>query len=300
VTGPVPGPHAHSHHPHDFDWDAMAEFAELDAEVLMPVLDEATSALLDVAGRDGLDVRRILDVGCGAGVATCRLAERFGKATVVAADGSSKMLASVAARAERLGVGSRVETRLVDLPAGLDELGSADLVWISMALHHVGDEAAALRALRAHVEPGGVLALVEFGDPLRVVPAGAELGDPEVWQRLDAVGSIWIGEMRASLPGAVESGPYPEMLAASGFEVLVDRKVAMQLDAPLDHRARQLAHTYLTRMREHVEPYADAADLAVLDRLVDEQDPAGILRRPDALLHVSRHLFVARATGKTA
>jgi hypothetical protein len=86
-------------------------------------------------------------------------------------------------------------------------------------------------------------------------------------------------EMRASLPGAVVSGDYPEMLEAAGFQVLIDRTVPIRFDAPLDHRARQLALGYLTRMRQHVEPYADAADLAVLDRLVHESDPGGILHR---------------------
>jgi SAM-dependent methyltransferase len=288
--------HAHSHHSDDFDWDAMVAFAELDAEVLMPLLEEATSALTGIAGADGLDVRRILDIGCGAGVATCRLAERFDEATVVAADGSEKMLANVTVRAERLGVKDRVETRHVDLPDGLADLGQAQLAWMSMVLHHIGDEAAALRALRARLDAGGLLALVEFGDPLRVLPDDADVGRPGVWQRLDAAGALWLSEMRASLPGAAVSGDYPEMLAGAGFDVLVDRTVPVHYDAPLDDRARQVARNHLTRMREHVEPYADAADLAVLDRLVDEDGAGGILHRPDALLHVSRRLFIARAT----
>ena len=290
-----PHPHSGSHDAHDFDWDAMVAFAELDAEVLLPFLDEVTSTLAGIAADQGLDVRRILDVGSGAGVATCRLAERFGQATVVAADGSAEMLGNVAARAERLGLKDRVETRRIELPDGIGELGQADLVWMSMVLHHVGDEAAALRALRGRLEAGGLLALVEFGDPLRVVVDEDELGGPEVWQRLDAAGAVWMREMRSSLPGAAVSDDYAEMLAAAGFEVVIDRVVPIHFDAPLDDRARQLALGYLTRMREHVEPHADPADLAVLDRLVDEEDPAGILRRPDALLHLSRRLLVARA-----
>jgi ubiquinone/menaquinone biosynthesis C-methylase UbiE len=288
--------HDHSHHANHFDWDAMAAFAELDAEVLMPLLDEVTSALYDVARSDTLDIRRILDVGSGPGVAACRLAEQFGDATIVAADGSSEMLAGVTARAERLGLSDRVETRLVELPDGIDDLGSADSMWVSMVLHHVGDESAALRAFRRLLRPGGLLALVEFGDPLRVLPDdGGELGNPEVWQRLDRASASWIADLRAGVSGAVASDDYPSMLAVAGFEVVVDRTVSMHLGPPLDHRGRELAVTYLKRMRDHVEPYADASDLAVLDRLVDEADPGGIWRRPDALLDISRHVFVARA-----
>lgn len=273
----------------------MAASAELDAEVLMPLLDEVTSALHEMARSDTLEIRRILDVGSGPGVATCRLAERFGDATVMAVDGSFEMLASVTARAERLGVSDRVETRLVQLPLGIDDLGSADLVWVSMVLHHVGDEGAALRALRGRLRPGGLLVLIEFGDPLRVLPDDAEVGDTEVWQRLDRASAAWIADLRAGPSGTPVSDDYPSMLAAAGFEVVVDRTVSMRLDPPLDHRGRELAVTYLTRMRGHVEPYADPSDLAVLDRLVDEADPGGLWQRPDALLHISRHLFVARA-----
>jgi SAM-dependent methyltransferase len=229
-------------------------------------------------------------------VAACRLAEQFGDATIVAADGSSEMLARVTARAERLGLSDRLETRLVELPDGVDDLGSADLVWVSMVLHHVGDESAALRAFRGLLRPGGLLALLEFGDPLRVLPDDdGELGNPQVWQRLDGASASWIADLRAGLSGAVASDDYPSMLAAADFEVVVDRTVSMHLGPPLDHRGRELAVTYLKRMRDHVEPYADASDLAVLDRLVDEADPGGIWRRPDALLDISRHVFVARA-----
>lgn len=286
-------PHEHGADPHAFDWDAMAAFAEADAEVLTPFLDEAMSALAGAASQGELDVRRILDIGSGPGVSTCRLVQQFDGATAIAADGSAEMLARAAARAARLGLADRVSTRVIDLPDGLDDLGSAELVWASMVLHHVGDEAGALRRLRARLDAGGLLALVEFGDPLRVLPPGAgELGQ---WERLEAAGAVWMREMRAGLPGAAVSEDYPDMLAGAGFEVLVDRQVDVHLDPPLDDRARQVAVNYLERMRRHVDPYADPADLALLDRLIDPDGPEGVLHRPDALLHVSRHLYVARA-----
>lgn len=292
--------HGHHHHAQDLDWDAMVGFAEREAEVLVAFLDEATSTVAQIAAADGLDVRRILDVGSGPGVATCALAERFPGATVLAADGSKEMLANVEARAARLGVAARVSTQLVELPSGLDDLGTADLVWASLVLHHVGDEAAALRGLRSRLQGdhGGLLALVEFGDPLRVLPEGADLGRPGLWERLEAARTTWLSEMRAGLPDSVESGDYRAMIEAAGFEVLVDRLVPVHLDPPLDPKARRAAVDHVTRMRERVEDYVDAADLDALDHLLAADDPAGIVRRPDALLHVSRHLFVARAVDR--
>ena len=290
--------HAHQHHAQDLDWDTMVAFAEREAEVLMAFLVEATSTLADIAAADGLEVQRIVDVGSGPGVATCMLAERFPTATVLAADGSKEMLANVEARAARLGVADRVTTRLVELPAGLDDVGTADLVWASLVLHHVGDEPAALRGLRARLGPGGLLALVEFGDPLRFLPDGADGGRPGLWDRLDAARSAWLADMRAGLPDSVESGDYRTMIEAAGFEVLVDRVVAVHLDPPLDATARRVVFDNLTRTREHVADRADPADLQALDHLLDEDAPDGILRRPDAFLHASRHLFVARAVDR--
>lgn len=288
---------AHSHHHSDseFDWAAMVEFAELDAEVLISLLDEATSLLADLCASDGLEVRRILDIGSGPGVGTCVLAERFPAATVIAADGTKEMLVNVEARAARLGLSERVETSLVDLPDGLGGLGQADLVWASLVLHHVGDEAAALRGLRARLRPGGLLALAEFGARPRFVPEDADLGRPGLWDRLDTASSDWLAGMRASLPGAVPSADYPTMIQAAGFELLIDRELTVRLDPPLDDRARRDAYIHVQRMREHVNPYAEPADLEALDVLLDEQSPSGILNRPDAILHASRHLYVARA-----
>ena len=93
-------------HVHEFDWAAMVGFAEREAEVLLPVLTEATLSLADICEREGLAVRRILDVGSGPGVATTVLAERFQSATVVAADGSREMLERAEARARGLGLWS--------------------------------------------------------------------------------------------------------------------------------------------------------------------------------------------------
>ena len=274
----------------------MVAFAELEGEVLLPFLAETASMLAGLCGREGLDVRRVLDVGSGPGVGTCVLADRFPSATVVAADGSAEMLANVVARAAGLGLSDRVETRVVDLPDGLATLGQADLAWASMVLHHVGDEAAALRGLRALLPPGRLLALVEFGDPLRLLPDHVDLGRPGLWERLDKARAAWLADMRAGLPGATPSADHAPMLEAEGFEVLVDRVVAVHVDPPLDGRARELAHRHLQNVRPRREPYADAADLDVIDALADEDDPAGILRRDDAVYHASRRLLVARAT----
>jgi trans-aconitate methyltransferase len=273
----------------------MVGHAELNAEVLIALLDEATDELVRLTGAGRLEVGRILDIGCGPGVATCVLAQRFPGATVVAADGSPEMLANVEARAARLGLAGRVTTRQIQLPDGIDDLGPAELVWASLVLHHVGDEADALRRLRGRLPEGGLLALAEFGDRSRVVPDDVDLGHPGLWSRLDGAQTAWLADMRAELPGATESADYATMLAGAGFEVLVDRMLTARLDPPLDPTARQAAVSHLRMIRDHAEGYAEPEDLAALDQLLDDDDPAGLLRRPDALLHASRRLLIGRA-----
>ena len=160
------------------------------------------------------------------------------------------MLERVTARAARLGLGRRVETRLTDIPDGLTTLGRADLVWMSMALHHVGDETAALGQIRSLLNPGGLLAVVEREGALRVLPAEETLGRPGIWERVETAWSAWFAEMRADLPDATTSADYPTMLRRAGFELVADEVLNVVVDAPLDDRARRFAHRHLVRTRE--------------------------------------------------
>lgn len=296
----------HTHHDHAgpghgheglFDSDEVAALIELEGEVLADLLDDALAALSELCRHHGVEVRRVLDLGSGPGVGTCRLAQRFDAAHVTAVDGSEAMLAHAARRVGRLGLEARVDTRLVDLPDGLEDLGRADVVWSSMFLHHLPDEEAALRSIRDLLGGGGLLVLIERSGPLRVLPDEADLGLPGLWDRLDAAWAAWFADMRAGLPGATPSASYPDMLGAAGFEVLADRSLTLVLGAPLDDRARRFAHGQLERTREHLEPYGEAADVEALDLLIDEDAAEGILRRGDGRISATRQLYVARAAG---
>jgi SAM-dependent methyltransferase len=205
------------------------------------------------------------------------------------------MLEHVARRAERLGLTSRVETRLVDLPDGVDTLGRADVVWAALVLHHVGDEVGVLRRLRGVLEPGGLLAVVEWADPMRVMPEDEDLGRPPgLWTRLDAAWQAWFEEMRADLPESTPSGDYRAMLTAAGFDVVLDDVLRIVLDAPLGEQARRFARRQLEGAQARLGSHAEEADLAALDVLLDDGE-TGILHRPDARLSASRRLLVASA-----
>jgi SAM-dependent methyltransferase len=216
---------------------------------------------------------------------------------VVAVDGSGAMLERAAARIDRLGLATRVGTRRASFPDGLHGLGPADLVWASMVLHHVGDEVDALGRMRALLEPGGLLALVEHHRPVRVLPDAADLGRPGIWDRLDDAWRAWFADMRAELPDAAASADPASMLELAGFELLRDDVVAIDLEPPLDEPARRFARRHIDRDMSQLAPYADPDDLAAVEALADDDSEHGILRRDDTVVRAARRLLVAAAAG---
>ncbi|HKY17023.1 MAG TPA: class I SAM-dependent methyltransferase [Microthrixaceae bacterium] len=290
----APHHHGRSHHLH-FDTPEMAAYAELEAEVLEPLLRKSISVLAEHLSADGVQVHRVLDIGSGPGVGTCRLAERFGAATVVAVDGSAVMLERATARATRLGIADRVGTCVGQLPDVLDSLDPAEVVWASLVLHHVGDEAGALRRIQALLEPGGMLALVEKADPVRVVPGDLERSRADLWERFETAWGTWFDEMRAELPGATASADYSEMVVGAGFEVVVDDVVSLDLPAPLDDQARRFAVQQLRRTRAELADRVDVSDLQALDELIGEGGDGGIVLDDGAVIRASRRFILARA-----
>ncbi len=288
-----------THRSHDFEWDAEATAvrAEMEGEVLAALVEQALDEVVVTCAGRNLNVRRVLDLGCGPGVATTLIAGRFPRANVVAADGSAAMLEHARARSRRFRVDQRVNTHRLELPAGLDTLDPADVVWASMVLHHVGNELAALRQIRTLLEPGGLLALVEHDGKTRVLPDDVDVGRTGLWERLDEAEEAWFRDMRTGLPDATESASHAKMLGDAGFHLLVDRMLEITLEPPLDDCARRFAHSFLQRTKTDLEPYANRSDLQSLDRLLDEESPDGILKREDAVLSTSRHLYVASAAG---
>ncbi|ADI05863.1 hypothetical protein SBI_02742 [Streptomyces bingchenggensis BCW-1] len=274
---PHGGPaHADDAHP---DWAAFGELLELSADVHTPAVEQTAEWLRGLLGGP---VRRALDIGSGPGGATCVFARAFADAEVVAVDGSPELLARARDRAARLGVADRVRTHLAELPEGLAEVGDAELIWSSKAVHHLGDQQGALDRLAAALRPGGVLAVAEGGLSLRALPRDIGIGRPGLLTRLDAMQEEAFAEMRAGLPDTKETvEDWPAMLAAAGLTGARSRSFLIDLPAPLDAPARRLLHADLTRLSDHLADRLDATDRATLDRLLDPDDEAGVERRPD-------------------
>ncbi len=132
------------------------------ARLGMPVYDEQLDAI-DECLLDG--VTAVLELGCGTGALTLRLARRYPQAEIAAIDAAQEMLAIASERIRADGAADRVSFRA----ALFEELnmGAAgyDLIAANMSLHHIADKQPFYSKLRQALRPGGLLV---FGDELQV------------------------------------------------------------------------------------------------------------------------------------
>ncbi|EPD90720.1 hypothetical protein HMPREF1486_05754 [Streptomyces sp. HPH0547] len=287
-------------HTTEIDWEALGSALEREAELHLPALEAATDWLHGLLGTveadEGGTVTRILDIGSGPGVISCLLARRFTGAEVVAVDQAPGLLRRTHDRAVAQGVGDRVTAERADLPDDLPGLGSAELIWTSHAVHHLGDQQAALDALAARLRPGGLLAVAERGLTPRFLPRDIGTGRPGLQARLDAAMEESFSEMRADLPGSVSTvEDWPAMLSGAGLIPTGSRTFLVDHPAPLGAAGREHLHHSLTRLRGMLATHLAEEDLTTLDALVDPDAPTGILWRPDAFYLTATTVHTARA-----
>jgi SAM-dependent methyltransferase len=288
------GDHHGRVHLDEADWEALAAHAELEGELLLGLVTDSAHWIAELRGPDAPPVRRVLDIGSGPGVGTCELARLFPDAHVVAIDGSPAMLDRTTRRAAAHGLDRRITTHLAELPDGLDGLGSADVIWASMSLHHVGDEINALRVLGDLLGRSGLLAVAEVAEPMRVLPDDLDVGQPGLADRLERAESNWFAAMRAGLPGSLRSTDLASMLTSAGLDVVGSRLAHERFDPPLSGTARQVVLGRIRHARQRLDELLDEDDLRALDVLSDANDPRGVMHRADIFVASSRQIVVAR------
>jgi ubiquinone/menaquinone biosynthesis C-methylase UbiE len=102
-----------------------------------------------------------VDVGGGTGRLSILLADRVG--SVVVTDPSAGMVQVARERIEAAGLGDRLRAVQADLT--IDRLdGAYDVVWSSMALHHVQDLDGLLRSVAGLLVDGGRLAIADLDE----------------------------------------------------------------------------------------------------------------------------------------
>ncbi|MCG8920362.1 class I SAM-dependent methyltransferase [Actinokineospora sp. PR83] len=268
---------AHGHH--DYSHEAMGDILEQEGALHRGFNADAAAWL---RGLPTVPVARVVDAGSGPGLAACVLAETFPDAEVIAVDAQDGLLARATARAERLGLGARFRTHRAEFPGGLDGLEPVDLAWSSRALHHVGDQQAAVDALAATLRPGGVLAVVEGGLPPRCLPRDLGLGTPGLEARVDAAAQDWFSHMRTDLPEATTAvEDWTGMIAKAGLAPAGTKTFLADLPAPLSAEDRRGVHTRLTMARDQLADALLPDDKATLETLLDPDSPHGVLHRRD-------------------
>jgi SAM-dependent methyltransferase len=127
------------------------------------VVSEAVAELAALLppGRRTFD--RVLDAGCGEGVAFEFLQRQFGARSLVGIDANAETLSTAARLAAESG--GRIQTRLADMARLPFENGSLDLVFCNQVLHHVSDPSRVLREIRRVLARDGWLIVSESCRP---------------------------------------------------------------------------------------------------------------------------------------
>jgi len=119
------------------------------------VLRDALGELERLLARPGARFARVLDVGCGCGLALSELRERFAPRTLAGVDSELALVeqARHAHPGADVQVGDAGKLALAD--------GAFDLVLCHQLLHHLSAPAEALAEIHRVLAPGGVLLLTE-------------------------------------------------------------------------------------------------------------------------------------------
>jgi SAM-dependent methyltransferase len=237
----------------------------------------------------------VLDVGCGAGGAACAFAVALGPGAVTGLDRDPRLLAVARRRAADAGLANQVSW----LASGMDALpvdrGTLDLVWASGVVHHLPDQQGAVGTLARLLRPGGRLALVEGGLPLRCLPFDVGVGRPGLESRLDEARSRWFADMRDELRGPALPYGWPEALRRAALVDVRARSFLVERAPPLDDIGRQVVERHLGAALTELGDRLAPDDRDTITRLLDPDDPTYVGRRDDLTVTAVRTVHVATA-----
>jgi len=231
----------------------------------------------------GLPLRpgmRVLDLACGDGFYTRRLAARLGAGGLVA--GADLNLAYLARCRASAASASQPPGRAPACFVGaeVDRLpfpdATFDLVWCAQSLYSLPDAVAAVASMARVLRPGGLVAVLENDTLHQVVlpwPVALEL-------------SLRAAELRSlqaagrGAGGAEVGRRLPAILAAAGLTPLPAVTCAFDRQAPLPPAEAALLQGYLEDVLARVAGHVEAPALQELLRLADPRSPEHLLLRP--------------------
>lgn len=122
--------------------------------------DAQTRLAIALSGLTDARDLRIADIGCGTGASTRVLAQTL-DATITAVDFLPEFLAELEARAQREGLGGRIQPLRASMDGLPFEAASLDAIWSEGAIYNIGFENG-VRSWRRFLKPGGILAVSEL------------------------------------------------------------------------------------------------------------------------------------------
>ena len=234
---------------------------------------------------------RVLDLACGDGFYTRRIAERLGRGgSVVGVDLDPAYLE--VARTEIRGHSGPAAIELVQAP--FDALpfgdGAFDFVWCAQSLYSLPDPVVVLAHVARVLRPGGIAAVLE-NDTLHQVflpwPVSLEL-------------PLRVAELQGLSAQSANPGKFyvgrrlPAVFAAAGFAPMSVATIAIDRAAPFAEVERELLQGYLAGVVERVTPYLSPPLLEELRELVDPASPRSLVAQPHLTMTWLNVLALAR------
>jgi ubiquinone/menaquinone biosynthesis C-methylase UbiE len=234
---------------------------------------------------------RVLDLACGDGFYTRRIAERLGVGgSITGADINLAYLSEAGEEASHQSGRAKIDF----VAASFDRLpfsdDTFDLVWCAQSLYTLPDPVVAIGHMARVLRPGGLIAVLE-NDTLHQVllpwPIRLEL-------------PLRAAELRSFLERSRNSSKYylgrrlPAILAAAELEPLRMTTHAFDRQSPLGEAEQELLQSYLDELAERVAPYLDAALLEEFRQLVEPGSPQHLLHLPHLTMTWLNVLAVGR------
>lgn len=258
----------------------LTELLDLDVEVLQDHHRE----VIALAGTLVPPLANIIDLGAGTGAGALALAQHLPDARLTVLDVDDEMLAHLRHRATELEVAQRIRTVRADLDdTWPTDLGPADLIWASAAMHHFADPARTLARAHDVLRPGGALMITEWDSFPNFLtdPVGSALEDRchEEMARHRASAGMHMDE------------DWGARLEVAGFERAGEHRFDISLRPPLPGPSLRYARVCLSRMRERCNDALDPQDLAALEGIVEN------LSEQDLTIRATRLVWIGRRRG---
>lgn len=152
------------------DEDEVSAYASAASQKHLDAIDDTfVDQVLSLGSPEGLLAGRLIDIGCGPGNITLKIAQRCPRLTLVGVDRSANMVREAQRAAAGLGFDKRVS--FLQSNAGQIPFSDCafDVVLSNSVLHHLTDPLGALEEMLRVSRPAGAILLRDLRRPSRLV-----------------------------------------------------------------------------------------------------------------------------------